>query len=60
MIELDVDNRVIYFATGDNKIYRRPVDLPIENGAKELIKDAPGIISGKYLIMKTQSCAISV
>ncbi|XP_053384765.1 low-density lipoprotein receptor-related protein 6-like [Mercenaria mercenaria] len=44
--DLDISNRMVIFATADNKIYKRPADLPIENDAKELIIQASGNISG--------------
>ncbi|XP_053402898.1 low-density lipoprotein receptor-related protein 4-like [Mercenaria mercenaria] len=46
MFDLDISNRIVIFATADNKIYKRPVDLPIENDAKEVIIQASGEISG--------------
>ncbi|XP_053402379.1 prolow-density lipoprotein receptor-related protein 1-like [Mercenaria mercenaria] len=46
MFDMDMVNRVIFFATVDNTIYKRPIDLPIENDAKELIVKASGNISG--------------
>ncbi|XP_053402389.1 low-density lipoprotein receptor-related protein 4-like [Mercenaria mercenaria] len=46
LFDLDIENRNVFIATAGNKLYKRPVDLPIENDAKEVIAQAAGVISG--------------
>jgi hypothetical protein len=43
---MDMKNRIFFIATADNSIYKRLIDLSIENDAKELIVKASGNISG--------------
>lgn len=43
-----MENRIIYFATVSNTIYKRPLDLPLENDVKELVVVASGNISGRF------------
>jgi hypothetical protein len=46
MFDMDMEKRIFFFATESNTIYRRPIDLPIENDMKEVIVSASGNISG--------------
>lgn len=43
---MDMKNRIFFIATADNKIYKRPIDLPIDDDAKELLVTAAANISG--------------
>lgn len=43
---MDMENRVLFFATAENVIYKRPIDLPIENDAVDSLVEATGNISG--------------
>lgn len=45
-IAMDMENRVLFFATAENVIYKRPIDLPIENDAVDSLVEATGNISG--------------
>ncbi|XP_060607265.1 low-density lipoprotein receptor-related protein 2-like, partial [Ruditapes philippinarum] len=44
--DMDMKNRIFFIVTADNSIYKRLIDLSIENDAKELIVKASGNISG--------------
>ncbi|XP_053386904.1 low-density lipoprotein receptor-related protein 1-like isoform X3 [Mercenaria mercenaria] len=46
MFDMDMENRIFFFATEGNTIYKRPIDLPIENNVKETIVKPTGIITG--------------
>ncbi|XP_045191660.2 prolow-density lipoprotein receptor-related protein 1-like [Mercenaria mercenaria] len=46
IIEMDMENRIFFFATANNVIYKRPIDMPIENDAKDAIAYPSGNISG--------------
>lgn len=47
LIDIDVLDRVLFFVTEKNKIYKRPIDLPLEDDAEEIITEAAGKVSGK-------------
>ncbi|XP_053402894.1 low-density lipoprotein receptor-related protein 2-like [Mercenaria mercenaria] len=46
MFDMDMENRIFFFATEGNTIYKRPIDLPIENNVKETIIRTTGNITG--------------
>ena len=46
--DVNMEKRIIYFVTEINTIYRRPIDLPIENDMREIIVEASGNISGNH------------
>ncbi|XP_053387383.1 low-density lipoprotein receptor-related protein 1-like isoform X2 [Mercenaria mercenaria] len=46
MFDMNMENRIFFFATEGNTIYKRPIDLPIESNVKETIVKTSGIITG--------------
>ncbi|XP_060607013.1 prolow-density lipoprotein receptor-related protein 1-like isoform X2 [Ruditapes philippinarum] len=46
LIDVDSGGRMVFIATNNNMIYKRAIDLPIENDARELLRQANGNISG--------------
>ena len=43
---MDMQRRIFFIVTTDNSIYKRLIDLPIDNEEKELVTKASGNISG--------------
>ena len=51
MFDIDMANRILYYVSADNTIWKRLLDLPISDPAKERVVDANGQISGMFLII---------
>ena len=45
---MDMQKRIFFIVTTDNSIYKRPIDVLIENEEKELVTKAAGNVSGRY------------
>jgi hypothetical protein len=51
LIDVDSGGRMVFIATNNNMIYKRAIDLPIENDATELLRQANGNISGWFPLL---------